>query len=43
MIYSVTLQQEIEKWWKHLDKVMTLAEGLDDIKIGDCTFRPWGR
>lgn len=43
MIYSVTLQQEIEKWWKHLDKVMTVAESLDDIKIGDCTFRPWGR
>ena len=42
MIHSVTLQQEIEKWWKHLDKVMTVAESLDDIKIGDCTFRPWG-
>ena len=42
MVHSITLQQEIEKWWKHLDKVMTVAESLDDIKIGDCTFRPWG-
>ena len=42
MIYSVTLQKELEKWWKHLDKVMTVAESSDDIKIGDCTFRPWG-
>lgn len=35
MIYSVTLQKEIEKWWKQLDKVMSVAESLDDIKIGD--------
>ena len=42
MIQSVTLQKEIEKWWKHLDKVMTVAESSDDIKIGDFTFRPWG-
>ena len=21
---------------------MTVAESSDDIKIGDCTFRPWG-
>ena len=42
MIYSVTLQHEIEKWWKHLDKVMTVVETSADIKIGDCTFRPWG-
>ena len=42
MIYSTTLQKELEKWWKHLDKVMTVAESSDDIKIGDCTFRPWG-
>lgn len=41
MIYSTILQNDIEKWWKHLDKVMTVAESL--IKIGDCTFRPWGR
>ena len=42
MIYSVTLQHELEKWWRKLDKVMEVAESLDDIKIGDCTFRPWG-
>ena len=42
MIYSFTLQKEIEKWWKHLDKPMLLAESSDDIKIGNCTFRPWG-
>ena len=42
MINSTTLQKDLEKWWKHLDKVMTVAEGLDDIKIGDCTFRAWG-
>lgn len=42
MIHSVTLQKELEKWWKHLDKVMTVAESSDDIKIGDCIFRPWG-
>ena len=42
MIYSTTLQKELEKWWKHLDKVMTVAESSDDIKIGDCTFRSWG-
>ena len=42
MIHSVTLQKDMEKWWKHLDKVMSVAESSDDIKIGDCTFRPWG-
>lgn len=44
MIYldTLTLQEELEKWWKHLDKVMTVAESSDDIKIGDYTFRPWG-
>lgn len=42
MINSTRLQKDLEKWWKHLDKVMTVAEGLDDIKIGDCTFRAWG-
>ena len=42
MIHSFTLQHELEKWWKHLDKPMTVAESSDDIKIGDCTFRPWG-
>lgn len=42
MIYSTILVKDVEKWWKHLDKVMTIAEGLDDIKIGDCIFRAWG-
>ena len=42
MIYSANLRKDVEKWWKHLDKIMTVAEGLDDIKIGDCIFRAWG-
>ena len=42
MIYSFTLQKEIEKWWRKLDKIMSVVESSDDIKIGDCTFRPWG-
>ena len=42
MIQSFTLQKEIEKWWKHLDKIMTLVESNENIKIGVCTFRPWG-
>ena len=42
MIYSITLQLELDKWWRNLDKVMTVAESSNDIKIGDCTFRPWG-
>lgn len=42
MIHSVTLQQEIEKWWRKLDKPMTIAESLDDIKIGNIVFRCWG-
>ena len=42
MIQSFTLQKDIEKWWRHLDKVMTLAECNENIKIGCCTFRPWG-
>ena len=42
MIYSVTLQKELEKWWKHLDNPMTVAESVEDIKIGDVTFRSWG-
>ena len=42
MIYSTTLQKELEKWWRKLDNPMTVAESLADIKIGDCTFRPWG-
>lgn len=42
MISSFTLQKEIEKWWRKLDKIMSVAESSDDIKIGDCTFRPWG-
>ena len=42
MRYSTTLQNDLEKWWKHLDCPMSVLEGIDDIKIGDCTFRPWG-
>ena len=42
MISSITLQLELDKWWKNLENLMTITESLDDIKIGDCTFRPWG-
>ena len=42
MIHSTTLQQEIEKWWRKLDKPMTIAESIDDIKIGNMVFRSWG-
>ena len=42
MIQSFTLQQELKKWWRHLDNVMVLAESTEGIKIGDCIFRPWG-
>ena len=42
MIYSTTLQMELEKWWRKLDKPMAVAESPDNIKIGDCTFRPFG-
>ena len=42
MIHSTTLQQEIEKWWKKLDNPMSIAESVEDIKIGDVTFRSWG-
>lgn len=42
MIQSFTLQQELKKWWEHLDKVMSLVESSNDIKIGNCIFKPWG-
>lgn len=42
MLYSTTLQKDIENWWKHLDNPITVLEGLNDLKIGDFTFRPWG-
>ena len=42
MIQSFTLQKELKKWWENLDKVMAVAESLEDITIGDCIFRPWG-
>lgn len=42
MIYSTTLEKELEKWWKHLDKPMALMESNDDVIIGSAAFRPWG-
>lgn len=42
MIYSTTLKKELEKWWKHLDKPMSLMESCDDVIIGPAVFRPWG-
>ena len=32
MIYSTTLEKELEKWWKHLDKPMSLMESCDDVE-----------
>ena len=42
MIHSTTLKKELEKWWKHLDRPMSLMESCDDVIIGSVTFRPWG-
>ena len=42
MVNSDTLKQDREIWWKKLDNPMSIAESVEDIKIGDCTFRPWG-
>ena len=42
MIYSTTLEKELEKWWKNLDKPMSLMESCDDVIIGSVAFRPWG-
>ena len=42
MLYSITLEKELEKWWKHLDKPMSLMESCDDIEIGSFIFRSWG-
>ena len=42
MLYSIKLEKELEKWWKHLDKPMSLMESCDDIEIGSFIFRPLG-
>ena len=42
MINSDTLKQDMEIWWKKLDNPMSIAESVEDIKIGDVTFRSWG-
>lgn len=42
MVYSTDLAANVEKWWRHLDNIMHVAESLDDIKIGECIFRSWG-
>lgn len=42
MRYSTSLQKDVETWWKNLNTPMTVLEGLNDLKIGDCTFRCWG-
>ena len=42
MINSETLKQDMEIWWKKLDNPMTIAESVEDIKIGDVTFISWG-
>ena len=41
MINSETLKQDMEIWWKKLDNPMSIAESIEDIKIGDVTFRSW--
>ena len=42
MLDSTTLRKDVENWWKHLDNSMTVLEGLDNLKMGDFTFRPFG-
>ena len=42
MLYSIGLKKELEKWWKHLDKPMSLMENDNDIEIGSFIFRPLG-
>ena len=42
MINSDTLKQDMEIWWKKLDNPMSIAESVEDIKIGDVTFIRWG-
>lgn len=42
MKYVSELKNDLEKWWKNLDIVMTVAEGTSDIMIGDVSFRRWG-
>lgn len=42
MINSETLKHDMEIWWKKLDNPMSIAESVEDIKIGDVTFRSWG-
>ena len=42
MVNSETLKQDMEIWWKKLDNPMTIAESVEDIKIGDVTFRSLG-
>lgn len=32
MIYSFTLQKEIEKWWRKLDKIMSVAESTEPFE-----------
>ena len=42
MICSTTLEKELEKWWKHLDRPFSIMESSNDVIIGSVTFRPWG-
>ena len=42
MICSTTLKKELEKWWRHLDKPMSIMESNNDIMIGSVNFRPCG-
>ena len=42
MNYISDLKLDLEKWWKHLDKIMTVAEGTGYIIIDGVSFRRWG-
>ena len=42
MMYSTTLEKELEKWWKHLDRPFSIMESCNDVIIGSVNFRPWG-
>ena len=42
MINSDTLKQDMKIWWKKLDNPMSIAESVEDIKIGCVRFRSLG-
>jgi hypothetical protein len=39
---TVGLRTDLENWWRHQDRLMSVAESMDDIEIGGVKFKPWG-